>query len=402
MKIQNIRAVFPFKDYVIDTVKFGGQGAQVHLRRHARKPFKCSCCGSKMHKSRTRTQVAHDLACGSCTTVWIYYPATQAKCPRCGKYETFIPAEISAPRQATWRLMRHVSLLARHMPLEHIPEATGQACSHSSAYRWDRAILEKELPPPNLDGIRALLVDEKAVRRGHGYVTVVMDADTGEPLFVGEGKKKSTLAAFFELLSPSQKASIKAVCIDRAGSYRQAVLEHLPHAEIVYDKFHLTANLNAAVDEVRRQEWRAAEEAGAKELVKNSRYLLLRHEENVPEEKRKKLRDLLAANAHISAAHILKESFRLLWTYRNAACAEKFLRTWCGWVQESGLAAMCKFAAGIERDIAGVLAYFRHRITTSPLESLNNTIARVMHRSCGIRPLDYLFLRLRQNHRLQN
>ena len=95
------------------------------------------------------------------------------------------------------------------------------------------------LPAPKLDGIRAVLVDEKSIGKGHQYLTVVLNADTGEVLHLAEGKRKASLQGFFVKLTKKQKESIKAVGIDRAGAYKAVVEKGLPHAKIVYDKFHL-------------------------------------------------------------------------------------------------------------------------------------------------------------------
>ena len=95
-----------------------------------------------------------------------------------------------------------------------------------------------DLPEPDLDTLEILLVDEKSVRKGYGYVTVVLNGLTGELLHMAEGKKKESLESFF---SDKQKASIRAVCSDRNGAYRFVLREKLPGAEVVHDRFHITA-----------------------------------------------------------------------------------------------------------------------------------------------------------------
>jgi transposase len=153
------------------------------------------------------------------------------------------------------------------MPLNSAGELL--CISESNVYRWDREFLEKTLPEPNLDELKYLLVDEKSVRRGHNYVTLVMNGENGELLYMAEGKKKKSLKGFFDLLNKGQKATVKAVAMDRAGSYYQVVREELPKADIVFDKFHLIANFNAVIDEVRRIEWHKASKAD-KALLKAS------------------------------------------------------------------------------------------------------------------------------------
>jgi len=85
------------------------------------------------------------------------------------------------------------------MPLNHIGEFLG--ISASTAWRYDRSVLEKEVPAPCLDGLRVLLIDEKQVHSGHNYVTVVINGETGELLFMAEGKKGESLNSFFDSMT---------------------------------------------------------------------------------------------------------------------------------------------------------------------------------------------------------
>ncbi|MCH1507126.1 MAG: transposase, partial [Verrucomicrobiales bacterium] len=136
------------------------------------------------------------------------------------------------------------------------------------------------LPEPSLDDLRVIIIDEKSIRRGHRYETLVLNGETGELLHMTEGKKKASLESFFEKLTEKQRAPIEAACIDRAGSYQSVLGEQIPGATVVYDRFHLRLNLNAAVDEVRRQEWRKASEED-KSFIKGHRFILLANEENL-------------------------------------------------------------------------------------------------------------------------
>jgi transposase len=173
----------------------------------------------------------------------------------------------------------------------------------ATAYRYDRDVLEADLPPPNFDNIRALLVDEKAVHKGHGYVTSVLNADTGELLHLHEGKKKASLEAFFENLNDEQKASVEAVCIDRNGAYRAVIKEQMPYASVVYDRFHLIQNINRAIDEVRREEYRKADAEG-KNVIKGQRFNLYRHPENLTEAGEKALSYLLEINRKLNISYV--------------------------------------------------------------------------------------------------
>lgn len=258
------------------------------------------------------------------------------------------------------------------------------------------------MPEPCFDGLEALLIDEKAVRRRHGYVTVVINARTGELLHMDDGKKKESLASFFANLTEEQKASIKAVCIDRNGAYRAVIDEQVPHAEVVHDRFHLMMNLNAALDEIRRAEWRKTAKQDRR-VIKGSRFLLLAGRQNLQDDGRRRLERLVALNSNLTNAHLLKEDFRSIYqTAKAPAQAANRLQDWCASAISSALQPLCRFARGLLRDLDCFTVYFKHRITSGPIEAFNNQIARLIHRSCGVRDLDYLFLKLRAQSLQQN
>jgi len=396
--VKNFQAMYPFEGYVIETVSCGPQVIHIGLRRDGRRAFKCPDCGRAMARNRETTRRCYDLSGGAGTVVCIDYPNIQGYCSCCKTFPMVRPSEVHPTRRATWRLMRFVSTLARFVPMDAMAGICGVPAA--TAWRFDRDVLENDLPQPDLDGIRAILVDEKSVRRGHGYVTLVLNADTGELLHMKEGKKKASLTGFFDRLTPAQKVSIEAVCIDRAGAYKSAVAEHLPEAEIVYDRFHLMANLGKAIDQVRREEYRDAGEAD-KAVIKGQRYNLLRNPENLSDEGEQSLGKLLAINENLGIAHLLKDQFRLTWTYQSVAWARKHLLAWAALAEAAAIAPLTKFANGVAKDVEGIVAWCTHRITNGLIEGFNSIVSRVIFKARGIRSANYLYLKLRQESLLQ-
>jgi transposase len=393
MYVHGIRALFPFPGYVVEKVTMAADIAQVLLRRDRRFRLACPACGGTMAVNRTKVQTARDLALGTARLVVLTYPAIQGRCSSCGRCATIHPPGIDPHAKATRRLMHFVCRLARYMPLSRIPEIV--AISERTAGRWDRKVLREHLPDPDLDNLRILLIDEKSVRKHHGYVTLVMNGQTGELLHLAEGKKKASLQSFFDKLSNEQKQRIVAVGMDRAGAYREVVKAELPDADIVYDKFHLIANYHAAIDEVRRSEWRKAN-AEDKAVIKGQRYNLFRSPWRRTCEQTRDLMALLEINENLATAHILHESLRKLWDYKHPKAAAKYLAKWCRWAAVSGVEALRKFGRSLLRAKEEVLNYCKHRITTGRLEGFNNLVSRIIHRACGVQDLDYLFLKLRQ------
>jgi transposase len=348
-----------------------------------------------MAEKARRWRQVWDLPLGPLPCVRLCFDAIIGLCRRCGREHTVMPEGIEPNAQATWRLREWVSGLCRELSATAAARLLG-FISPATAWRWDKQVLEQTLPPPRLDGLRVLLIDEKSVGRGHDYVTLVLNADNGELLHMATGRKKEALEAFFARLSDAQRASIEAVCMDRLGSYHAVVRERLPHACIVFDKFHIIANYKAGVtDEVRRAE---ARKAGAeqKELFKGQRFNLLRNPENLSPEQRASLKDLMALNENLATVYVLGDALRSLWTYSRPADAIRCLERWVNWAYESGIAALEKFAKGILRDAVEIVSFCLYPISNGAMEAFNNLVARILHRCCGIRSLEYLWLKLRQ------
>lgn len=222
-----------------------------------------------------------------------------------------------------------------------------------------------------------------------------MNGENGEILYMAPGKKKESLEAFFGQLNQGQKDTVKAVAMDRAGSYYEVVREQLPRADVVFDKFHIIAQYHRALDELRRQEWHKAS-AQDKRFIKGQRFNLFRTHGSHDDEQKVSLMSLLLRNDALLKAYYLKDTLYPVWSYRYRAWARQYLEQWIGWANETGVPLLKQFARSLEKAKEEVVNYCKHTITTGPLEAFNNTVSRLIHRACGIRNLDYLFLKLRQ------
>ena len=193
----------------------------------------------------------------------------------------------------------------------------------ATAWRYDHFILKTELPEPNLNGQEAILIDEKHIGKA-GFITLVLNARSGELLHLAEGRGKEALKGFFSRLSLAQKQSIVAVGMDRSGACKAAVLENLPQADIVFDKFHLIANYNEVIDKVRRRSYHETSVL-QRAFIKGQRYNLFRNPENLSSKGRKELHLLLEANEDLNTVYLLKDYLKQVWTYTYRKCAEKTL-----------------------------------------------------------------------------
>jgi transposase len=166
--------------------------------------------------------------------------------------------------------------------------------------------------------------------------------------------------------------------------YVAVVRECLPHAEIVFDKFHIIRKLLDGVDQVRREEAHEMRKHDP-DVLKKTKYVLLKNEENLTEKQHLRLKDLQRRKLKSTRAWLLKESFRDFWLCTSVEQAQTFLDQWCWMAMHSRLEPIKKVVKTIRRHADGILAFFKYRITNGVVEALNNTAKAISHRARGFR-----------------
>jgi len=167
--------------------------------------------------------------------------------------------------------------------------------------------------------------------------------------------------------------------------------------DIVFDRYHVSALMNKAVDELRREHQNQLDEAG-KMTMKGSRFLFLRNYDGLDSEKKDRLDELLEINRPLYLIHSMKEQLRLFWGQPNEEKARHFLATWCRDAWESGIKQLINVAKTLASYRTGLLSYFRHHITSGTVEGLVNKIKTLKRQAYGYRDMEYFKLRLYHLH----
>lgn len=259
----------------------------------------------------------------------------------------------------------------------------------------DKGYLQKHFGKPSLRDVRYIAIDEFAVSKGHTYKTVVLNLETSQVLYIGNGRQKGCLDPFWKRLRDAG-AKVKAVAIDMWAVYIEAVMINLPNARIVYDRFHIVRNFNRALDDLRRSVFHQETDLNKRRLLKGTRWLLLKNSENLNEEKSElhRLAEALKVNQPLAAAYYLKEELQLLWSEPTLSAARKFLNSWIRKAHATGLFILKKFANSLAAHRSGIINWFEHPISTGPLEGLNNKIKVLKRRAYGYRDQDYFSLKI--------
>lgn len=229
-------------------------------------------------------------------------------------------------------------------------------------------------------------VDEKAIAKGHKYMTLVCDLQASTVEYIEEGRSEASLGDYLGSFPEAKCEQVEAISLDMWPAYISACQKHIPGAEtkMVFDRFHIMRHVVVAVDKVRKEEHRALLKQGDDTLTR-SKYLWLTNPENMTAKARERFAVLKLAELKTGRAWAIKESLRSLWNYRSPAWARKFWDRWYYWATHSRLKPIVNAAKLIARHLPNVLTYFEHRITNAVAEGLNSKIATVQKRACGFR-----------------
>jgi len=297
----------------------------------------------------------------------------------------------------THRFCRLVSGLCRHMSISTV--------SRHLKLRWetvknmDKSYLESTLPalePESLSGLKYLGVDEVARAKGHDYMTVIYDMEKGHLIGVETGRTADVLSAFLKRLPEETAMNIEAVAMDMGPSYQKAVRECLPHADMVFDRFHVMQNFSKAVKNQRRIEYRKADRRG-KELLKGTLYLVLKNSVDLNDEQALRLQELLDENSNLNTLYVLKEQLQTLWMHDTEQAMKNSLIHWCEMAESTNMTYLKTFAKSLRRHCEGICNYAKHCLTSARIEAGNVSIGMIRKRARGIKDTEYFKLKIRQS-----
>jgi transposase len=250
-----------------------------------------------------------------------------------------------------------------------------------------RGLRRREFAP-----LKSVGIDEKAIRRGHRYATILTDLETGTVIDVVEGRDAQSARRLFARLPEALRKSIEVVAMDMWPAYIRAAGECLPEALHVFDRFHIMKHLNEALDKVRRREHRDLSAAGD-DTLKGTKYKWLRRYDDLRLACAVEFRRLLNHNLNTGRAWSLRELFRRFWSYRSLTWAWRFFDNWIACVRASEIKPLMRVAGMFERHAEGILNYILCRVTNAASESVNATIQSIKTAARGLP--DFLSFRAR-------
>lgn len=245
------------------------------------------------------------------------------------------------------------------------------------------------------ESLRLLGIDDIASKKGHNYDTIIYNQETGNVVAILSGRKKEDVVSYFESLPEDVKQGIEAVSMDMSRSYCFSVLECLPNAKPVIDRFHISQHLHNCVDEGRKHIQNHIRKYGNQDEVFKIRWAILKNVDNVSSEEYNNLLDAFAKYPEMEELHYLKEEFSTFFRLTTKEDAASFLAYYKGLVDECDIPELKKFVKTLDNWMEYILNYYDYPISNGTTEGNNHKVKNIKRRAYGYRNRNNWEIRVR-------
>ncbi len=389
----------------------------------------CPFCGKKsdkLHKNyrylvRDLPIIEHD--------VYLKVNRRQFKCYHCQKTFTEHFDSIKKTRTYTERLAKKIIVEVVESDIKNVAER------NSLSEKEVETILKKNFSDVETEkpkGLKRLGIDERGEKNSGGlqqldgctyplmdrfqdplnfnsfyeiawvkgqknYCAVLVDLETKKPIDILEKRTKECLRECFEKWGVEVLENIEEVSIDLWSGYKNLVEELMPNAEVVADRFHVMKLVNEELDAERKLVKRKGEKIKKKaekekllKVIKNSKYCLLKNEEDLNSEQKKKLKDVKKYFPKLGNMHRLKEELRNIFENRDSELIGLLnLSDWLGDAAKD----FPNSSATIIRWLGEIIGYFKNRTTQGIVEGINNKLKLIKRKAYGFKNFDNFRLR---------
>lgn len=366
-----------------------GRWKQIHVKLRARKGCKgrCSDCLTPGPTYDTLDERRFQFVPLWGMVVYFLYVMRRISCGKCDRVVVEAVPWATGKQRVTNSFAWFLARWAKRMSWKDVGVAFG--VSWDTVFAAVQMAVAYGLAHRSLEGVTEIGIDEVMWRAGkRKFLTVVYQINEGcrRLLWIGKDRRKSTLEAFFKWFGRGPTLGLQTIASDMWEPFLRVIAERVPWAINVLDRFHITANVNKAVDKVRAEEARALARKGTP-VLKHTRWLLLKSPENLKREQRLSLKTLLKINLKTVRAYLLKEELRKLWSHFSLTLAGAFLLDWCRAAKASRIEPLARVARTLEKKRDLVLNWFRAHgaISSGAVEGLNNKLKVIVRRAYGFR-----------------
>jgi transposase len=369
----------------VTTVTFGAEGIVVGVRNRSRR-LRCACGWSTAGRYDTGRRRWRHLDAGVCR-VWIEADIRRLACVRCGRVRTEVVPWARPGARHTRDFEDVVAWLVQRA--DKTTTATLLRCSWEAVDNIVRRVVADHLDTDRLEALYRVGVDEISYRRGHHYLTVVADHDTGRVVWVAKGKRGKALEDFYTALG-ERRDDIEAVSMDLGTIYRDATRRLVPDAVICFDPFHVIQIANRALDAVYKSTGRLHPSGVGDRSWRQLRVALRSGAEHLDINQHQLLNSIRRDRHRLWRAWELKEALRDLYRRVDPGLARPYLKRWITAALRSRIPAFITLARQIRHNLEGIIAAVEHGLSNSRLEGINAKIRLIQRRGYGYHSIDAL------------
>jgi transposase len=369
---------------VVEDVRVELETVVVSVRAKSREKHRCGVCGRRCPREDggegRRRWRALDLGT---TLVFVEADAPRVYCRQHHVVVAAVPwarhdsrFTVAFEDQCAW-LAVNTSKKAVAELMRVTWRTVGSICERVAA----EAIASRDL----LAGLKRIGIDDFSHRKGHRYLTVVVDHDSGRLLWAAPGRDRKTVEKFLDLLGKERCEQLELVSCDMAESIALAVGERCPNAVRCVDPFHVIKLATDALDEIRREVWNQARRAGHKQTanqLKGARFALWKNPGRLTQRQQQKLAQIQQTNKPLYRAYLISQQLREIYrvTYQQAV---ELLDAWLAWARRCRLAPFVKLAKTITNQRPGIEAAIRHGLSNARIEQINTQLRLITRRAYG-------------------
>ena len=370
-----------------------------HVRPRRRQAGRCGICGRKGpgYDQGQGRRLWRALDLGP-VTAWLEAGAPRVSCPQHGVVVAAVPwARHGAAHTRFFDdTVAWLAAACSKTTITALMRISWRTAGHIIA----RVLAEQLAAADPLDGLRRIGIDEISYKRGHKYIVVVVDHDSGCLVWAAPGRDTATMNAFFDALGPDRAAQLTHVSADGAEWIASVVAARAPQAVLCADPFHVVSWATGALDEVRRQAWRHARTAGqhtaarkkgsrtvrvstgAARGLQGARYALWKNPENLTGLQQAKLGWIEKTDPRLYRAYLLKEGLRLPFQLKGEE-GKYALDRWLSWAARCRIPEFTELSRKIRRHLTSIHATLDHGLSNGPIESVNTKIRVITRMAFG-------------------
>lgn len=283
--------------------------------------------------------------------------------------------------------MTHKNTIKNVCNIVNISEAAGQRIYNHYA--------KEKLKATSAEPLRLLGIDDIASKKGHNYDTIIYNQETGKVVAIFSGRKKEDVVTYLKSLPEKVRSGVGAVSMDMSRSYCFSVLECLPNAKPVIDRFHISQHLHNSVDDARKHIQNHIRKYGNKDEVFKIRWAILKNVEDLSPEEYDNLLMAFAKYEKLEQLHYLKEEFRMFFEITSKQEAAAFLAYYKDLAVEYDIPELKKFIKTLDNWITYILNYYDYPISNGTTEGNNHKVKNIKRRAYGYRNRDNWEIRVK-------